>query len=211
MSSLVEGLREPHPRSRFLWWWQHHPWTLALVDISLWTPSFMISNWVMWPFLVLAILFGGLMTLSLIVHRRAMLCPGCSFTNLPDDPDRQVKRRRRRLRFFHVIGDLTMFVHARVARHKMWLTELILVGAWLGIWDLVVITGMIKTGPHSSIPVGLIVLILFGAWFSSVGITHNLLVTWCPWCRHGGGGDDMQVHEPEPDPSDKPTPDLVDA
>lgn len=211
MSSLMEGLREPRPRSRFLWWWQHHPWTLALVDISLWTPSFMISGWGQWPFTVLAVLFAGLMMLSVKAHQRAMLCPGCSFSHLPDDPDVQVKRHRRRLRFFHRFGDFTMIIHARLARHRMWLTELIVIGVWLIIWDMLIIWGMVPTGPHSSVPVGLIVAILIGAWMSTVGITHNRLVTWCPWCKDNGGGDDVSMVEPDPDPSDAidPTPVLV--
>lgn len=134
---------------------------------------------------IAAFLFLGV-TLAATVHNQR-LCPLDVAPALDhDDPDAEVEKNRWKLRLYHqpVVAALLS----------------------LAILNF----SLLRTVAGDSLParVGFAALaVVFVAGWMTIVVgsdhAHRRLALWCPWCRHGRGGNG----DPDPDLTPEPTPD----
>lgn len=109
-------------------------------------------------------------------HEEGALCEKCG--ELPEDVESKARRRRPLLAWEHV-------TRGTWRRHQV--NEAV-------CWALVIVSALAPSwGP--ALATAAFAWIVVGLWATRV---HNRLAPWCPWCRHGGGGDDEAAPTPDP-------------
>jgi hypothetical protein len=201
-SSLSARFSDPSRTNQLLWWAQHHPWYANGLWLATGVPAYFLSFTGWWAVLgtalaVVYFLIGFSCLVATLTHRRATLCPGCSFERVTANPDEDVRRKMWQLRYHHWSIDV-----ATVLRHYFgkWGGLAINFILFLGIYLALDFYVYIPVGGHD-FPLGLCIVIGLNAVGTMTNMTHNALDVWCPWCRDNGGGDGHPVVESTPDPT----------